>query len=98
MVEIFDPQFGDLERSMQIATRWQEVITQNIANANTPGYEALAFNEELMRAEKRYDRRQVNLEEELAALTDNSIKYSTLVKVYSSKINILRTIATQGRR
>lgn len=83
---------------MEIATRRQEVIAHNIANAKTPGYEALTFDEELMQAVKRLDRKEVVLEEELAALTENSIKYSTYVKLLSSKINVLRTIATQGRR
>ncbi len=83
---------------MKIATRWQEVIAHNIANAKTPGFEPLTFNEELMRAETRQDRKRVILEEELASLTDNSIRYSTLVKIMSGKINVLRTIATQGRR
>lgn len=95
---VFDSQFNDVERSMEIATRWQEVITHNIANAKTPGYEPLTFNEELMQAEKRQDRKRVILEEELAALTDNSLRYSTLVKIFSAKIGILRSIATQGKR
>ena len=34
----------------------------------------------------------------LASLTENSIKYSAYVKLLSSKINTLKTIATQGRR
>ena len=83
---------------MQVSTGRQAVISQNIANAKTPGYVPQEFNEELMKAEKRLDRNQVVLEDELAALTENSIKYSSLVKLMSSKINVLRTIATQGRR
>lgn len=98
MPEIFDATFGNLERAMEIATRQQEVITHNIANAKTPGYEALTFDEELMQAVTRLDRRKVVLEEELSALTENSIKYSSYVKMLSSKINVLRNIATQGRR
>jgi flagellar basal body rod protein FlgB len=98
MAEVFDVTFKDLERAMEVATRRQEVITQNIANAKTPGYEALTFDEELMQAVKRLNRKEVVLEDELAALTDNSIKYSSYVKLLSSRINIMRTIATQGRR
>lgn len=98
MVELFDPIFRNLEKSMEIATRWQEVISHNIANAKTPGYEALTFDEQLMQAVKRLDRKEVVLEDELAALTDNSIKYSSYVKLLSTKITVLRTIATQGRR
>ncbi len=97
-MEIFDPQFSRLERSMEIATRRQEVITHNIANAKTPGFEPLAFDEHLMQAVKRLDKKSVVLEDELAALTENSIKYSSYVKMLSTKINVLRTIATQGRR
>ena len=83
---------------MQIASRRQATISHNIANANTPGYVALDFDEALMRATERLDQKKVVLEEELSALTENSIKYSTYVKLLSSKINILRTVATQGRR
>ena len=98
MAEVFDVTFANLERAMEVATRRQEVITHNIANAKTPGYEALTFDEELMQAVRRLNRKEVVLEEELAALTDNSIKYSSYVKLLSSRINIMRTIATQGRR
>ena len=83
---------------MQVATMRQEVITQNIANAKTPGYEALTFDEQLMRATKRKEQSAVNLEEEMAALTENSVKYSAYVKLMTSKMNILKTIASQGRR
>ena len=97
-MQIFDAQFGTLEKAMEIAARRQEIISHNIANANTPGFEPLAFDEQLMKAVRRQDRQEVVLEEELAKLTDNSIKYSSYVKLLSSKINVLRTIATQGRR
>lgn len=96
--KIFDKSFTALERGMEIAARRQEVITHNIANANTPGFEALTFNEELLQAEKRIDKTDVVLEEELAALTANSIDYSAYVKILSSKINMLRGIASQGKR
>jgi flagellar basal body rod protein FlgB len=97
-IEIFDAQFRGLERAMDVATRRQEVISHNIANAKTPGFEPLTFDEHLMRAVKRTDRKDVVLEDEMAALADNSIKYSSYVKLLTSKINVLRTIATQGRR
>lgn len=95
---LFDPTFGNLERAMEIATRRQEVITHNIANADTPGYEALTFDEQLMQAVKRLDKKDVVLEEELAALTDNSVKYSAYVKMLSNKFSVLRSIVTQGRK
>ena len=98
MPEIFDAQYSKIERAMEIAARMQEVISHNIANAKTPGYVPLTFDEQLMQAKNRLDRKEVVLEEELAALTQNSIKYSAYAKILSSKLNILRNIATQGRR
>ena len=98
MAEIFDVQFSNIERAMEIAARMQEVISHNIANAKTPGYVPLTFDEQLMQAKKRLDRKEVVLEEELAALTQNSVRYSSYVKILSSKLNVLRNIATQGRR
>jgi flagellar basal-body rod protein FlgB len=95
---LFDPTFGNIERAMEIATRRQEVISHNIANANTPGFEALTFDEQLMRAVKRQGKENVVLEEELASLTENSIKYSAEVKFITAKFGILKTIASQGRR
>lgn len=97
-IGMFDESFDNLEKAARIATGRQAAISQNIANAKTPGYIPLEFNEELMKAEKRLDRKQVVLEDELAALTENSIKYSSLVKLMTSKLGVLRTIATQGRR
>ena len=97
-VELFDNSFDKLEKAMEVAVRRQEVISHNIANVKTPGYEALTFDEELMQAVKRQDQKEVSLEEELAALTKNSVEYSSYVKLLSSKINVLKTIASQGRR
>lgn len=98
MSRIFDAQYSKIEKAMEIAARMQEVISHNIANAKTPGYVPLTFDEQLMQAKKRLDRKELVLEEELAALTQNSVKYSAYAKILSSKLNILRNIATQGRR
>ena len=97
-IGIFDNTFNQLERAMQIATMRQEIISHNIANAKTPGFEPLNFDEELMRATRRVDRKDVVLEDELADLSKNSLRYSSYVKLLSSKLNTLRTIAAQGRR
>jgi flagellar basal body rod protein FlgB len=95
---MFDSTFGTLERSMRIATMRQETIVHNIANAKTPGYEALTFDEQMMRAVKRLDKKDVVLEDELSALTENSVRYSAYVKLMTSRLGALRSIITQGRR
>ena len=97
-VGLFDETFGNLERAMWIASQKQAVISQNIANAKTPGYEPLTFDEELMKAVKRRDKKPVVLEEEMAELAKNTTNYSAAVKLLSSKITVLRSIVTQGKK
>jgi flagellar basal-body rod protein FlgB len=97
-LEIYDQTFAALEQAMKVAAMKQAVIAQNIANAKTPGYEALTFDEQLNRAVKRLEKKNVTLEEEMAALAENSGQYSAYVKLLTSKIAVLRTIATQGKR
>ncbi len=95
---MFDETFTHLERGLKASAAKQSVIAHNIANANTPGYEPLEFDAELNKAVKRQDKKKVVLEEEMAALSDNSIRYSAMSKLMTSKLNIWRTVATQGRK
>lgn len=82
---------------MKEAAERQAVHSHNLANANTPGFEPLEFDQELGKAVKQLDKKVV-IEKELADLSENSIKYSAYVKLLSQKINIMKTIASQGRR
>ena len=95
---VFDQSFEDLEKAMKIAAKRQAIISHNIANANTPDYEALKFDEVLGEAVVRENNKKVVLEKEMAELSENSLKYSSYVKLMSQKLGILRSIATQGRR
>lgn len=96
-IGLFDESFSALDRAMQIATQRQAVIAHNIANADTPNYIPLEFDEVLQKAIQRKEKK-VNLELEMAALADNSTKYSAYTKLMTSKIGILRSIITQGRK
>ena len=95
---MFDYAYISLEEGMKNAAEKQAVHAHNIANANTPGYTPMEFDEELGRAIARQDSKKVVIEEEMSKLSENSMKYSAYVKLLTQKINILRTIATQGRR
>ena len=95
---IFDPTFDRVQQAMEIATKRQAVIAHNLANADTPGYHALKFDDQLEQAVKRLENPTVNIEEEMASMTENSIRYSSYVKLLSTKLNILKTIASQGRK
>ena len=93
---MFDPTFSNLEKAMKVTAAQQSLIAQNIANIDNPNYEAQDFDAELGKAVKRASRK-VTLEEEMAALSKNTDRYSSYVKLLSSKLAILRTIVTQGR-
>lgn len=95
---IFDPTMASLEKSISHATKTQEIISQNIANAQTPGYVAKKFDKVLERAVERRDSTGVNLEEEMAAMAQNSGRHSAYLKLMSSKLAILRTVISQGRK
>ena len=73
------------------------MIAQNIANAGNPNYEALDFDAVLDRAVKRTNTK-VNMEEELAALSRNTIEHSAYVKLLAAKIAVIRTVVTQGKK
>ncbi len=96
-VEIFDSTIDNLQQGIERATKKQAVIAQNIANINNPGYEALEFDEVLNKAVKRANK-EVVLEDEMARLSRNSITYSAYVKLLESKMSILRSVVTQGRK
>ena len=95
--EMYDSTFIGLQESIGKATKKQAVIAQNIANINNPNYEALEFDEALDKAVKR-ENKKVVLEEEMAALSQNSIRHSAYIKLLASKINIIHTVITQGRK
>ena len=97
-IGLFDDTFGNLEKAMTVATRRQAILADNIANAKTPGYRPKDFDEELMAAVERQDQTQVNLEHEMALLTENSVKYSAYLKMMTAKLGVLKSIVTQGRK
>ena len=72
MVELFDGTVGMVERGVSNTIKAQEVIAQNIANANTPGYVPKEFSAELGKAIEKQEQKGVVLEEEMAAMAKNS--------------------------
>lgn len=95
---IFDTTMASLEKGIARSTKAQEIIAHNIANANTPGYVPKKFDDVLDRAVERRDTPGVNLEEEMADQSRNSGKHAAYLKLMTSKLAILRTVISQGRK
>ena len=96
--EIFDPTLLELEHNVKLAAEIQVMHAHNIANANTKNFIPFTFDEVLQQIVKRKDGKGLNLEEEMAAMARNNVKDFSYVKLMAAKINILRIVATQGRK
>lgn len=96
-IGLFDDTFIRLQAAVERATKKQAVIAQNIANANNPDYAALDFDETLNKAVKRANK-SVVIEDEMAAMSKNQIEHSAYIKLLATKISVLRTVVTQGRK
>ena len=96
--EVFDATLNRLEGGVSRAIMRNSVIAHNISNANNPDFEALEFSDVLNKAVKRSDRKRVVLEEEMADLSKNSMRHSAYIKLLAAKMNVLRNIATLGRK
>lgn len=97
---VFDETFNKLEKALSETARRQGIIAYNIANANTPGFKPLSFDEELNKAEKKLQTspKGVVIEEEMAKLADNTLRYTSYIRLLTNKIAIIRRVVSQGRQ
>jgi len=114
-VELFDPTLVGLERAMSGAMMRQQVLADNLANANTPGFKRsdgdfqsalqrafaanaspsqvaqTAFTVETDPATVRADGSGVDVDTEMAALSETALTYNALTSIASARIRILKT-------
>lgn len=95
-LKIFDPTFYHLQEAMSRRAMMQAVIAHNIANANTPGFKPRRFDEVLQKVVETQGK--VELEKEMADMSENSGAYGAYVRIMNSKLSALRSIVTQGRK
>ena len=95
---MFDKTFFNLEHSMKLMTAKQEMHAHNIANINTPDYQPLEFDAVLEKVVKSQDKKNASLEREMAGIAENGSDYSAAVKLITEKFNVLKTVASQGKR
>ena len=120
-MELFDTTLVGLERAMSGSALRQQVIANNIANANTPNFKASdvdfhaalaqAFagqptrgsdrRHRLLRSETdsastgRLDGNNVDIDQQMANLSENTLDYQSLESVMASRISILKTAIGQ---
>jgi len=121
-VELFDATQIALERALQGSSLRQRVLSNNLANANTPGFKRsdVDFHESLARelqaggsardalervsfapvtdssSSMRADGNNVDVDEEMAMLQENSLDYQSLVTIARARIMMLKTAIGAG--
>ena len=121
----------DLRRALDVSYKRTRVISENIANAETPGYKARKVDFQKALADSagslplqvvksnpghltppggddgitveasdhpaRADGNNVNREQEIVNLSENTIIYNTTIEILSRKFRLLRTAIEEGR-
>lgn len=97
-VDMYDGTFDNLSKAMEIATKKQAIIAQNIANANNPNYVPLKFDEALNKAVEKADKGTVVLEDEMNDLSTVAGQHSAYIRFLTAKLGVIKTVVTQGRK
>jgi flagellar basal-body rod protein FlgB len=123
-MELFDVTFQTLDLALGAAGKRQEVLANNLANVNTPGYKRLDvdFDGTLAKAVDaartgdpsqldalrpgvatdesvavRVDGNSVDVDQEMAYLAENNIRYNALVQLAQKKMSTLKYVISDGR-
>lgn len=121
-MELFDATQIALERALQGSSLRQRVLSNNLANANTPGFKRsdVDFHESLARelqaggsardalervsfapvtdssSSMRADGNNVDVDEEMAMLQENSLDYQSLVTIARARLMMIKTAIGAG--
>lgn len=124
-MELFDVTFKTLDLALGAAGKRQEVLANNLANVNTPGYKRLDVEFDGMLAKAvdaaragdrsaldamrpgvntdhavsvRADGNSVDVDQEMAFVAENNIRYNALVQLSQKKLEGLKYVISDGRR
>ena len=124
-MELFDVTFQTLDLALGAAGKRQEVLANNLANVNTPGYKRMDVEFDGMLAKAvdaaragdnraldemrpgvntddsvsvRADGNSVDVDQEMAFLAENNIRYNALVQLSQKKLETLKYVISDGRR
>jgi flagellar basal-body rod protein FlgB len=124
-MQLFDATYQALDAALGASSMRQQVISNNLANVNTPGYKRkeVEFDDALRSAiasadegdktafdglsptvtedktaSMRADGNSVNVDNEMAHLAENNVRYNALVQLVSRKLQVLEYVISDGRR
>ena len=98
---LFDNTAGLLENAIYEMNHRQNAAAYNIANASTPGFKPIRFEDEIQEAVRLYGNSKmlnvVNIDDEMVKSTKIRLKHSAYVRLLSTKIGITKKVVTLGK-
>ena len=98
---LFDDTSVRLEAAIYEMNKRQNAAAYNIANASTPGFKPIRFQDEVDEAICLYGDtsmlQDVNVDDEMVKSTKIRLKHSAYVRLLSTKIGITKKVVTLGK-
>jgi flagellar basal-body rod protein FlgB len=102
---------GQVERYMDLLSARQQLVSANIANADTPGYQTqdIDFQGELRNAmgapqtiaaeglETKNDGNNVSIDREARLLSENALRFQFASNIMRSNLKMLRSAIQEGK-
>ncbi len=103
-----------LERALQLSSLRQQLLANNVANVDTPGYKRfdVSLSEALrsktldprghvyqeQRTSLRIDGNNVDIDQEMAQVAENNLYFDSVATNISKQLSMLRYLINEGRR
>ena len=98
---LFDQTAVNLENAIYEMNDRQNAAAYNIANASTPGFRPIRYEDEVKEAIRLYGDTKmldsVNIDDEMVKSTKVRLKHSAYVRLLSTKIGITKKVVTLGK-
>jgi flagellar basal body rod protein FlgB len=98
---LFDDTANRLEAAIYEMNKRQNAAAYNIANASTPDFKPIRFQDEIDEAIRLYGSpsilNDVNVDDEMVKSTKVRLKHSAYVRLLSTKIGITKKVVTLGK-
>ena len=98
---LFDDTANRLKNAIYEMNHRQNAAAYNIANASTPGFKPIRFEDEIQEAVRLYGNSKmlnvVNIDDEMVKSTKIRLKHSAYVRLLSTKIGITKKVVTLGK-
>lgn len=110
---LFGPQVNSYQRALGRATQRHSLLTENLANVNTPGYKRkdIDFNIQLDEATTRLgseaeiedpssvriDGNGVDMEQEVMSLAETELRYQALTDITANYFTNLKSVIREGK-